>query len=159
MQDRRGKAIPRRCRHSDARSASKHPPGRLDSYIQPGRYTHNRHTRKDTCVRREMAIACSHYKFITVSLPKRFRNDCFASETVTQRLNNYNLGNVTTVPNMPYSDRPFSETKPPPRSGSTLKNPLGLIGSYRHNSFSRRRRWAWRRCSGDPARNGDPAGK
>ena len=36
-----------------------------------------------TLVRWGMAVAYSRYKFVTVSLPKRFRNGRFTSETAT----------------------------------------------------------------------------
>ena len=39
-----------------------------------------RYTRTGTCVRWGMAIAYSRYKFVTVSLPKRFRNGRFTSK-------------------------------------------------------------------------------
>jgi hypothetical protein len=68
-----------------------------------------------------MAVTYSRYKFVTVSIPKRFRNDRFTSETAVA----------------------VSELKPPPESRSGLKNPLGLLESPRYNGFSRRRRWAW----------------
>jgi hypothetical protein len=42
---------------------------------------HNRYTRTDTCVRWGMAVTYSRHKFVAVSLPKRFRNGCFTSET------------------------------------------------------------------------------
>jgi hypothetical protein len=49
-----------------------------------GRYMlHNRHTRTDTHVRWGMAVTCDRYKFLSVSLLKRFRNGHFASETAT----------------------------------------------------------------------------
>jgi hypothetical protein len=50
-----------------------------------GRYMHNRYTRTETCVRWGMAVTYSRYKFVTVSLPKRFRNGIFTSETAVQR--------------------------------------------------------------------------
>jgi hypothetical protein len=46
-----------------------------------GRYiTVTRYTRTDTCVRWGMAVTYGRYKFVTVSLPKRFRNGRFTSE-------------------------------------------------------------------------------
>jgi hypothetical protein len=50
---------------------------------QRPRPLHNRYTRTNTCVRWGMAIAYSRYKFVTISLPKRFRNGRFTSETAT----------------------------------------------------------------------------
>ena len=44
---------------------------------------HNRFTRTDTCVRWGMHVAHSRRKSLTVSLPKRFRNGRFTSETTT----------------------------------------------------------------------------
>jgi hypothetical protein len=38
-----------------------------------------------SCVRWGMAVAYSRYKFITVSIPKRFRNGRFTSETAAWR--------------------------------------------------------------------------
>ena len=38
-----------------------------------------------SCVRWGMAVACGRYKFVTVSLPKRFRNGRFISETAVRR--------------------------------------------------------------------------
>jgi hypothetical protein len=50
-----------------------------------GRYMHYRYTRTDACVRWGMAVACySRYKFVTVSIPKRFRNGRFTSETAVR---------------------------------------------------------------------------
>jgi hypothetical protein len=37
-----------------------------------------------------MAVAHGRYKFVTVSLPKRFRNGRFASETAVRRFQKYN---------------------------------------------------------------------
>jgi hypothetical protein len=51
-----------------------------------------------------MAVTHRRYKFVTVSLPKRFRNGRFASETA-------------------------AEVQPPPGSRSTKKNPLELLES------------------------------
>ena len=45
----------------------------------------NRYTRTDTFVRWGMAVTYSRYKFVTVSLPKRFRNGRFTSETAVRR--------------------------------------------------------------------------
>jgi hypothetical protein len=44
---------------------------------------------------------------------------------------------------LPKPPTAVSELKLPPGSRSGFKNPLGLLESSRHNSFSRRRRWAW----------------
>jgi hypothetical protein len=49
----------------------------------PAFIQHDRYTRTDTCVRWGMAVTYSRYKFVTVSLPKRFRNCRFTSETAT----------------------------------------------------------------------------
>jgi hypothetical protein len=54
-------------------------------FDQRPRPLHNRYTRTDTCVRWGMAAAYSRYKFVTVSLPKRFRNGRFTSETAVRR--------------------------------------------------------------------------
>jgi hypothetical protein len=47
---------------------------------------HNRYTRTDTCVRVRwgMAVTYNRYKFVTVSLPERFRNGRFTSETAVR---------------------------------------------------------------------------
>jgi hypothetical protein len=52
---------------------------------QRPRPLHNRCTRTGTCVRWGMAVAYSRYKFVTVSLPKRFRKSRFNSETAVRR--------------------------------------------------------------------------
>ena len=52
-------------------------------FDQRPRLLHNRYTRTDTCFRWGMAVTYSRYKFVTVSLPKRFRNGRFTSETAT----------------------------------------------------------------------------
>jgi hypothetical protein len=69
-----------------------------------------------------MAVTYNRYKFVTASLPKRFRNGRFTSETAGAAV---------------------SKLKPPPGSRSGLKNPLELLESSIYNSFSRRRRRAW----------------
>jgi hypothetical protein len=52
---------------------------------QRPRPLHNRYTRTDNCVRWGMAVTHSRYKFVTDSLPKRFRNGRFNSETAVRR--------------------------------------------------------------------------
>jgi hypothetical protein len=37
-----------------------------------------------------MAVKYNRYKFVTVSLPKRFRNGRFTSETAVRRFQNFN---------------------------------------------------------------------
>ena len=51
---------------------------------------HDCYTRTDTFVRWEMAATCSRCKFVTVALPKRFRNGRFTSETAVWRFQNWN---------------------------------------------------------------------
>jgi hypothetical protein len=52
---------------------------------QRPRPLHNRYTRTDNFVRWGMAVTYSRYKIVTVSLPKRFRNGRFTSETAVRR--------------------------------------------------------------------------
>jgi hypothetical protein len=53
---------------------------------------HNRYTRTGTCVRFRWGMAVTHtysrYKFVTISLPKRFRNGRLTSETAVRRFQN-----------------------------------------------------------------------
>jgi hypothetical protein len=46
---------------------------------------HDFYTRTDAFVRWGIAVTCNRYKFVTVSLPKRFRNGRFTSETAVLR--------------------------------------------------------------------------
>jgi hypothetical protein len=46
---------------------------------------HDRYNRTDTCFRWGMAVTYNRYKFVTVPLPKRFRNGRFTSETAVRR--------------------------------------------------------------------------
>jgi hypothetical protein len=78
------------------------------------------------CVRWGMAVTYGRYEYVAVSLPKRFRNGRFNSETAVQRFQKRNGHLYPEVPSV-----------------WTLKNPLGLLEGSRYNSFSRRRRWAW----------------
>jgi hypothetical protein len=67
------------------------PGNHSDTRIKPlpfsnghGRYTTATPERRtETCVRWGMAAACGRYKILTVSLLKRLRDGCFASETAT----------------------------------------------------------------------------
>jgi hypothetical protein len=52
-------------------------------FDQRPRPLHNRYTRTDNFIHWEIAVTYSHYKSVTVSLPKRFRNGRFNSETAT----------------------------------------------------------------------------
>jgi hypothetical protein len=49
-----------------------------------------RYTRTDTCVRWRMAVTYGRYRFVTVSLPKQFRNGRFTSETTVRRFQKLN---------------------------------------------------------------------
>jgi hypothetical protein len=51
---------------------------------------HDRHTRTGTFFRWGMAVTYSRYKFVTVSLPKRFCNGRFNSETAVRRFQKQN---------------------------------------------------------------------
>ena len=57
---------------------------------QRPRPLHNRYTRLGTCVRWGMTVTYSRYKFVTVSLPKRFRNGRFTSKTAVRRFQKRN---------------------------------------------------------------------
>jgi hypothetical protein len=52
---------------------------------QRPRPLHNRYTRKDTFFRWRMAVTNSRYKFVTVPLPKQFRNGRFTYESAARR--------------------------------------------------------------------------
>jgi hypothetical protein len=59
---------------------------------------HNCYNRTDTCVRWGMAVTYNRYKFVTVSLPKRFRNrnGRFTSETVVVSVGEWPL-HITVI--------------------------------------------------------------
>ena len=89
-------------------------------FDQRPRPLHNRYTRTDYFVRCGMAVTHSRCKFVAVSLPKRFRNGRFTSETAVRRFQNRNR----------HLD-----------PESALKNPMEILESSRYNSFSRRRQF------------------
>jgi hypothetical protein len=67
-------------KHSDTRKAV--------AFDQRPWPLHNRYTRTETCVRWVMIVTYNRYKFVTVSLPKRFRDGRFTSETAAWRFQN-----------------------------------------------------------------------
>jgi hypothetical protein len=55
-----------------------------------GRYITVTPERTLTCVRWRMAVTYNRYKFVTVSIPKWFRNGRFTSETAVRRFQKLN---------------------------------------------------------------------
>jgi hypothetical protein len=79
----------------------------------------NCYTQTDAFVRWGMAVTYNRHKFVTAALLKRLlRNGGYTSETAVRRFQKRNGYLDPEVLN---------------------KNPLGLLGSFRCNSFSRRR--------------------